>query len=127
VPCDLQSHSFSHSDIPPSWSGGDCRGGLFDRAAGNRGTAFDFEFRVFGSPEKDAPATLHAVGRDEPLASIPHEDEETVEAVEVESLHQTASALVAAASAHRDRPAVFVTAGRRLDLYAAETACEVSD
>jgi hypothetical protein len=72
-------------------------------------------------------ATLHALGWNEPLAAVGHEHEQVFEPVQVEGLDQAAPASVTAACANRYRPALFVTARRRLYLHARELAIEVGD
>jgi hypothetical protein len=118
----LQRISFGRSDIPPDLGDDDCRGGRRDRVA-----PLDLELDVLRAAKPDSPAAAYPGRRDEPLASVPDQDEEVIEPGRVEALHQSTPTLIAAASAKRDLPAALMEPGACLYLHADEFAGEVCD
>ena len=106
----LQRISFGHSDIPPSWSGGDCRGR--ELAAGSGRPGLDLELGVLRPAEDDSSPALDCVSRNEPPPPIADDNEQTIAARASKPLHETAPALIAAASAHRDAPAPLMERDR---------------
>src|SRR3954462_8904872 len=101
----LQRISFGRSDIPPSQSGGDCRGALFVFAAGQRPPCFNLELGVLRPTERDVRIAAQRVRWDAPPTTVAHDHGQVVAALRIEALDEPVPALVTTPRAHRDVPA----------------------
>src|SRR6478609_2242825 len=101
----LQRSAFDHFATPPG--GGQCN---------ERSTTFDLVLGVFGAAEEDRRRSFNCRRRDEPAASVGHENEELIAALLAEPFDDLVPALIAAPRAERDAPAVVHEEPGRLHL-----------
>ena len=72
--------SFSHSDIPPSVGGADCRRGFVGLPGRQWAAGVDFELGVLGPAQLNPRPTLEVGGGNAPAAAIANQNEQVVEA-----------------------------------------------